>query len=126
MTLQLGVIIGLIGAALSLVSFMMKSMLPLRLIALSANVFFICYGVLESNVVALVLHTILLPINAKRAWDIRKLIRDIQAARADSPVAEWLLPNMTRSNPNRATHSCTMRWMTRSSHRPRPRPNSPT
>jgi CRP/FNR family transcriptional regulator, cyclic AMP receptor protein len=96
MTFEFGVVIGLIGAALSLVSFLMKSMLPLRVIALVANVFFIAYGLLESNLVALLLHTCLLPINAKRAWDIRKLIRDIEAARTDAPVAEWLLPHMTR------------------------------
>lgn len=96
MTLTLGMIFGLIGAGLSLTSVLMKSMLPLRVIALAANVFFIIYAVLDSNVVALGLHTLLLPINAKRAWDIRKLIRDIESARSDAPVAEWLLPHMTR------------------------------
>ncbi len=96
MSFQIEVVIGLIGAALSLTSFLMKSMLPLRLIALAANVFFIAYGILDSNLVALVLHVILLPINAKRAWDIRKLIRDIEAARSDTPVAQWLLPHMNR------------------------------
>lgn len=96
MTLTLGMIFGLIGAGLSLTSVLMKSMLPLRLIALGANVFFIIYAVLDSNVVALGLHVLLLPINAKRAWDIRKLIRDIESARSDAPVAQWLLPHMTR------------------------------
>jgi hypothetical protein len=96
MTFDLGVFLGLVGAALSLTSYLMKSMLSLRVIALAANVFFIVYGVFESNLVALVLHTTLLPINAKRAWDIRKLIRDIESARSDTPVAEWLLPHMTR------------------------------
>jgi CRP/FNR family transcriptional regulator, cyclic AMP receptor protein len=96
MTFEFGVVIGLVGAGLSLISFLMKSMLPLRVIALVANVFFIAYGLLESNLVALLLHSCLLPINAKRAWDIRKLIRDIEAARTDAPVAEWLLPHMTR------------------------------
>ncbi len=96
MTFTLGMIFGLIGAGLSLTSVLMKSMLPLRVIALAANVFFIVYAVLDSNVVALGLHTLLLPINAKRAWDIRKLIRDIESARSDAPVAQWLLPHMTR------------------------------
>jgi CRP/FNR family transcriptional regulator, cyclic AMP receptor protein len=93
---HLGLIFGLIGAALSLASFLMRSMLPLRVIALTANVFFIAYAILDSNIVALLLHCALLPINAKRAWDIRRLIRDIETARSDTPVADWLLPHMTR------------------------------
>jgi CRP/FNR family transcriptional regulator, cyclic AMP receptor protein len=93
---HLGLIFGLVGAALSLASFLMTSMLPLRVIALTANVFFIAYAILDSNIVALLLHCALLPINAKRAWDIRKLIRDIEAARADTPLADWLLPHMAR------------------------------
>ncbi|UCE30721.1 MAG: cyclic nucleotide-binding domain-containing protein [Burkholderiales bacterium] len=96
MELNIGTVVGLIAAALSLSSFLMKGMLPLRLLALAANVAFIAYGIIDSIAVALILHAILLPINAKRAWDIRKLIRDIETARADSPVSEWLLPHMTR------------------------------
>lgn len=96
MTFTLGLVFGLIGAGLSLASVLMKSMLPLRVIALGANVFFVAYAVLEGNVVALVLHTLLVPINAKRAWDIRRLVLDIENARSDTPVAQWLLPHMTR------------------------------
>ena len=96
MTFGIGEVFFVIGAALMLASYLMKSMMPLRIVALVGNVFFIAYGLLEWKPVALALYTLLLPINAKRAWDIRKLIRDIEAARGDTPVAEWLLPHMTR------------------------------
>ncbi|HEY5635035.1 MAG TPA: cyclic nucleotide-binding domain-containing protein [Burkholderiaceae bacterium] len=96
MSITLGLVVGLIGSAFSLASFAMKGMLPLRLAALAANVAFITYGLIESATIVYVLHAILLPINAKRAFEIRKLIRQIEAARSDTPVAEWLLPHMTR------------------------------
>lgn len=96
MTITLGLVVGLIGAALSLASFTMKSMLPLRITALAANVAFITYGLIESATIVYALHAILLPINAKRALEIRKLIQQIEAARSHTPVAEWLLPHMTR------------------------------
>jgi CRP/FNR family cyclic AMP-dependent transcriptional regulator len=96
MTFGLGEVLFLIGAVLMLASYLMKSMLPLRMVALAGNVFFVAYGMLKGNPIALTLYLLLLPINAKRAWDIRKLVRDIEAARGDTPVAEWLLPHMTR------------------------------
>lgn len=91
-----GLALGLIAALLSFTSFMMKSMLPLRSIALASNVFFIAYGYLEWLLPAMVLHCLLLPVNAKRVLEIRQLIRNIEHATKDSPLAEWLLPHMKR------------------------------
>lgn len=91
-----GYVCGFIGAGLTLASYMMKSMLPLRLVALSANVFFVIYGYLEVALPSLFLYSLMIPINAKKALEIRKLIRAIETAQADAPVADWLLPNMHR------------------------------
>jgi len=96
MTFGIADFVFLIGAALMLASYLMKSMLPLRIVALAGNVFFVAYGLIAWKPLALLLYLLLLPINAKRAWDIRKLVRDIENARADTPVADWLLPHMTR------------------------------
>jgi CRP/FNR family transcriptional regulator, cyclic AMP receptor protein len=90
----IGYVCGFIGAGLTLASYSMKSMLPLRLVALASNVFFVVYGIYEAAIPSLVLYATLIPINAKKAWDIRRLVRDIERAKADSPVAEWLLPHM--------------------------------
>ena len=35
-------------------------------------------------------------INSKKAWEIRTLVRAIEQAKSDTPIAEWLLPHMTR------------------------------
>ena len=89
-----GYVCGFIGAGLTLASYMMKSMLPLRLVALSANVFFVIYGYLEAALPSLFLYSLMIPINAKKALDIRRLVRAIESARADAPVVDWLLPHM--------------------------------
>lgn len=90
----IGYVCGFIGAGLTLASYSMKSMLPLRLVALASNVFFVIYGIYEAAIPSLVLYATLIPINAKKALDIRRLIRDMERAKADSPIAEWLLPHM--------------------------------
>jgi CRP/FNR family transcriptional regulator, cyclic AMP receptor protein len=96
MTLDLGTVLGLVGAALYFTSYSMKSMMPLRALALASNVFFIAYGYVNSSLPELVLHSVLLPLNARRMWEIRKLSDEIARATQDSPVSQWLLPHMTR------------------------------
>jgi hypothetical protein len=90
-----GYICGFIGAGLTLASYTMKSMMPLRMVALAANVFFVAYGWLEAALPTLVLYSVMIGINTKKVWDIRKLVRAIENAKSDTPVAEWLLPHMT-------------------------------
>jgi len=93
---SIGYLFGFIGAVLTLASYLMKSMLPLRLMALAANVFFVAYGYLESALPSLMLYATMIPINAKKVYEIKKLVRAIEHAKADTPVSEWLLPHMTR------------------------------
>lgn len=93
---SIGYVFGFIGALLTLASYLMKSMLPLRLMALAANVFFVAYGYLESALPSLMLYAAMIPINAKKVYEIKKLVRAIEHAKADTPVSEWLLPHMTR------------------------------
>ncbi len=91
-----GIVLGTIAATLSLISFMQKSMLPLRGFAIASNVLFIAYGYIDSLWPALILHTCLLPLNTKRLMDIRKLTAEIRKATELSPASQWLLPHMNR------------------------------
>lgn len=91
-----GYVCGFIGAGLTLASYTMKSMLPLRLVALAASGFFVAYGWLEAALPSLVLYSAMILINSKKAWEIRSLVRAIEEAKSDTPVTEWLLPHMTR------------------------------
>jgi hypothetical protein len=93
--MTLGFTLGIAAAALTFTTFMMKSMLPLRAAALASNVFFVAYGYVESLLPIVVLHGVLLPLNAARLLEIRKLVKDIESAAGDTPVAQWLLPHMT-------------------------------
>ena len=96
---------GLLGMSFSLASFVMKSMLPLRVLAVGANIAFIGFAVAmffhpgtdpKAPIPGLVLNALLLPINLRRIWEIRKLTDEISRATVTSPVSEWLLPHMQR------------------------------
>jgi CRP-like cAMP-binding protein len=89
-------VFAVIGAGLSVASALMKRMVPLRTVALAANGSFLMFGLLEHNLVMMLLHGAMLPVNAWRMMNIRKLVRDIEAARSDMPIADWLLPHMKR------------------------------
>lgn len=93
-TMDFGNALGLLGVGFCFASFVMKDMLSLRVLALVASVCFIAYGLVESLLPSIVLNTALLPINAKRLWEITKLSKEIARATQDSPVSQWLLPHM--------------------------------
>jgi hypothetical protein len=65
----------LLGFAASfavLATFMMRTMLPLRMIAIASNVLFIAYGYLAHILPVLCLHIALLPINVARLSTLRE------------------------------------------------------
>jgi CRP/FNR family cyclic AMP-dependent transcriptional regulator len=93
---SIGYILGFIGAALMVTSYLMKNMLPLRMVALAANVFLVIYAVIGGSWPTVALYVVMIPINVKKVREILKLVRAIENAKADSPVGEWLLPHMTR------------------------------
>ena len=75
------VITGWIAAALVFSTFFMKTMLPLRLVAIASNVAFMTYGLLSiaygdfGRIYPIfVLHTCLLPLNVVRLIELRRVI----------------------------------------------------
>lgn len=79
---------GWMGALATLTTYSMKTMVPLRLVAMASSTFFIAYGALAQVYPTLVLHLVLLPFNAYRLWQIRHLVRaSREARRADRPDA---------------------------------------
>ena len=57
-------LVGYLAASLVLATFCMRSMSRLRLMALASNLAFIAYGYLANLKPVLVLHAVLLPVNA--------------------------------------------------------------
>jgi CRP/FNR family cyclic AMP-dependent transcriptional regulator len=64
--------IGLLASALVLLTFTMKAMVPLRIVALCSNCAFLIYAIELELVPVLVLHMSLVPINAWRLWQALK------------------------------------------------------
>lgn len=96
LTLSVGNLIGLVGAGFALSSFMVRSMMSLRVLAMIGNAGFVAYGLMEGVLPSVLLNAVLLPVNAMRFFEIRRLTAEIKRATQDSPVSQWLLPHMNR------------------------------
>ena len=59
-------LLGWVASLLTLITFAQSSMIPLRVTAILANVFFIAYGAIGHFLPVLTLHAILLPLNSVR------------------------------------------------------------
>jgi CRP/FNR family transcriptional regulator, cyclic AMP receptor protein len=95
-------IAGWVAALLVFSSFFMKTMIPLRVVAITSNVAFISYallglpyGIFSRVYPILILHSALLPLNVARLRELRRLIEAVN--RSDSGEAfESLIPYMTK------------------------------
>ena len=85
----------LAAAALVVVSSFVKTMIPLRWLAVGGNVGFLVYGALHPAPVMVLLHGALLPINIYRALEMAWLTRRVSAAAAQGDLSGvWLKPYM--------------------------------
>jgi CRP/FNR family cyclic AMP-dependent transcriptional regulator len=94
------VIAGWLSAVLVFSSFFMKTMVPLRMVAIASNVAFITYallglryGIFGQVYPILVLHAALLPLNLVRLRQLRALLRAVREASADETIRS-LVPYM--------------------------------
>jgi CRP/FNR family cyclic AMP-dependent transcriptional regulator len=88
--------LGYVAALAVLATFCMKTMRPLRIVALFSNVVFALYGYVDALYPVLALHLILFPINLVRLIQFQRLTRRVQiAAATDLSVAD-ILPLMHR------------------------------
>jgi CRP-like cAMP-binding protein len=84
-----------VAGLLVCVSFFMKTIIPLRVVAIASNLGFILYGVLTRSWPVLLLHAALLPINLFRAIQMIRLTRQVRsAASVGNPSEVWLRPYM--------------------------------
>lgn len=91
-------VIATIAVVTNIIGYLMKTMIPLRLIAMTTNTLFIAFSVMASVYPTLILNCILLPINAVRYFQMKRLIKQVnQAANGDLSM-EWLKPFTTRKN----------------------------
>jgi CRP/FNR family transcriptional regulator, cyclic AMP receptor protein len=87
---------GYAGSAAVLATFLMSTMIPLRMLALVSNVLFVSYGYFDNILPVLILHSLLFPVNIYRLIQCRRLIRDVRKAQSlDMPI-DSLLPYMKK------------------------------
>src|SRR5262245_40721089 len=87
-------IVGYVGSVLMFLTFFMKTMIPLRIIAICANVFMITYTAAAGVVPVLVLQSCLLPVNTWRLIQMKRLIARVKAAASGQFRLEPLIPFM--------------------------------
>ncbi|QHE74596.1 cyclic nucleotide-binding domain-containing protein [Hydrogenophaga sp. PBL-H3] len=92
-----------IASSLVFVSFFMKTIMPLRAVAIGSNVLFISYalmglhfGVFDKVLPILILHMALLPLNIVRLRQIRATIRGVKNATSREKSLESLIPYMSQ------------------------------
>ena len=90
------------ASILVFLAFFMKTMIPLRIVAIGSNIIFISYGLLGifkgimEVLPILVLHLSMLPLNIIRLRQTQKLIKDIDSPSSQRDSIPALIPYMTR------------------------------
>ncbi len=98
-TEMLAVLSVVVAAAFVLVSTFVKTMIPLRWLAIGSNVGFVAYGAIHPSYPMLFLHAALLPINLYRLGEMVRLTERVKAARVEGELSGvWLKPYMRSKN----------------------------
>jgi CRP/FNR family transcriptional regulator, cyclic AMP receptor protein len=86
-------LLGYSAASAAIGTHSMRTMIPLRVLALATNVLFIGYGYLSGTQPVFLLHLILFPLNAWRLHQMLKVLRNVSAAAASGRLCiDWLRP----------------------------------
>jgi CRP/FNR family cyclic AMP-dependent transcriptional regulator len=86
-----------VAGGLVIVSSFVKTMIPLRCLAVGGSLGFLIYGALHPSLIMVLLHGTLLPINIFRAAEMVRLTRRVRTAAGSSDFSGvWLRPYMRR------------------------------
>ncbi len=95
----LALLAAVVGVALIVTSSFVKTMIPLRWLAVGSNVAFLAYAVVHPTLIIVLLNAALLPINVWRAVEMVRLTRRVRAAAAaGDPSGVWLKPYMVKAH----------------------------
>ncbi len=93
-----GEFLGYLASFLTFSTFYMKTMIPLRIVAILSNSAFLTYAIILDLVPVIYLHSILLPLNFYRLAQVRSRIAVIQEQWKGHISLEELLPFMTQTS----------------------------
>ena len=92
---MLAVVSATIAGLLVIISAFVRTMIPLRWLAVGSNIGFIVYGLVHPSVMMVLLHSVLLPVNLWRVRQMVGLTRRVSASAVDARQMElWLRPYM--------------------------------
>jgi hypothetical protein len=88
----------LIGACFYAATFLMPTMVRLRVYGILSALFFVAYGVLAGVISTFLMYLLLLPINSLRLFQILKLVKKARVAVQGDLSIDWLKPFMSSRN----------------------------
>lgn len=94
--LSLAEIVGYVGNVVVIVTYSMRTMIPLRMLGMCSNAVFLLYSWLLGLVPLMILQCILLPLNGYRLYQMLRLTRQVQAAAEGDGSMSWLKPFMSK------------------------------
>ena len=93
--INLANMLALTGAIFFVATLMVRTIVPLRIIGIISNVFFIAYGALAGSASTFFLYLLSLPINAIRLRQMLSLVKKARVSAQGDLSMDWLRPFMT-------------------------------
>jgi len=87
--------LALVGATLYVVTLMVRTIVPLRVIGIISMVFFIAYGALAGAITTFLLYLLSLPINVIRLRQMLSLVKKARVSAQGDLSMDWLRPFMS-------------------------------
>lgn len=85
---------GWVASALVLATFYLKTMIPLRIVAITSNLVFLGYGFSAGLIPIVVLHALLLPLNLFRLREMQTLIQRVKRSSRGDQSLDMVVPYM--------------------------------
>jgi hypothetical protein len=88
-------ILALVGAGLFVATLMVRTIVPLRILGIVSNIFFIAYGALAGVIPTFLLYLLSLPINIIRLRQMLTLVKRARLSAQGDLSMDWLRPYMS-------------------------------
>jgi hypothetical protein len=88
--------LALVGAIFYVVTLMVRTIVPLRVVGIISILFFIAYGALAGAIATLILYLLLLPVNFIRLHQMLNLVKKARVSAQGDLSLDWLKPFMTQ------------------------------
>src|SRR5213075_1752359 len=85
-------LIGFGGTAMTVASYSMRTIIPLRIAGIASSFFFIAYGVMISSWPMLLMEFTILPLNIVRLLQLMRLLKQVEGASGGEFDIAWLQP----------------------------------